>query len=195
MRVALLGRDTELKRAVAAELARQGDAVAETAPHCLICLSPDLVDRALEIRGIERLVLRSFAYVYGSSTKNPGLMTEERVSLLPPGAPELRWLEAEEKALRFGNTAIVRLANVLSAGEGDLLVKQIARRAGISLACHDPNVQFVSVRDAARTPVAAAASTATGGFNAAGAGTIPLRKAYRAAGTERIPILGGVKLD
>jgi len=50
------------------------------------------------------------------------------------------------------------------------------------------------VRDAARALVAAAMSSATGVFNAAGVGAIPLKKVFRAAGTARILAPERVKL-
>src|SRR5437867_2471923 len=105
-----------------------------------------------------------------------------------------RQVEAEEAALAFPNSAAVRLTNVLDTEEGDLIVKQISGTAGISLAGFNPSVQFIGVRDAARALAAAAESTATGIFNAAGSGAIPLNKVFRAAGTSRVPVPGGVKL-
>jgi 1-acyl-sn-glycerol-3-phosphate acyltransferase len=194
MTAAILGRESALKRELAGELARRGIAVTEGAADRAICLDPARAADAIVHPGVRRVVLRSHAYAYGSSTKNPGLMTEERVSLLPPQAPEQRWLRAEEIALKFPNTAVVRLTNVLDAAEGDLIVRQISRPIGFALAGRDPNVQFLSVRDAARALAAAAGSSATGIFNAAGAGTIPLKKVFRAAGTARLAIPGGVKM-
>ena len=194
MKVALIGRDGALKRQTAAELTRRGFAVADSGAECVICLAPERLRDALTMPGVRRLVFRSHAYAYGSSTKNPGLMAEDRVSLLAPRAPEQRWLRAEEAALEFPNTAVVRLTNILDTEEGDLIVKQISKGVGLSLAGHDPNVQFISVRDAARALAAAAESTATGIFNAAGHGAIPLKKVFRAAGTRRIAVPGGVRL-
>jgi len=98
MKVALLGRDGALKRQTESELSRAGVAVTDSAADCVICLDPERVQEALAIAGIQRLVLRSHAYAYGSSTKNPGLLTEERISLLPLHAPEQRWLRAEQQA-------------------------------------------------------------------------------------------------
>src|SRR5580693_2951286 len=181
MKAALIGRDGALKRQTEAELARCGIAVGDSRAECVICLDPQRVPEALAIPGLQRLVLRSHAYAYGSSTKNPGLMTEDRISLLPVNAPEQRWLRAEEKALAFANCAVIRLSNVLDSEEGDLIVKQISKSRGISLAGFDPNLQFISVRDAARALAAAACSNATGVFNAAGPGAIPLKKVFRAA--------------
>ncbi len=64
-------------------------------------------------------------------------------------------------------------------------MRQISGSKGTALAGHDPNMQFISVPDAARALAAAASSTATGLFHAAGAGTIPLKKIFRAAGARR----------
>jgi 1-acyl-sn-glycerol-3-phosphate acyltransferase len=194
VKAALIGRDGALKRQTESELSRRGIAVGGSSPECVICLDPERIREALGVPGMRRLVLRSHAYVYGSSAKNPGLMTEERVSLLAPGAPEQRWLQAEEAALAFPNTAVVRLTNVLDTEEGDLIVKQISKGMAVSLAGFNPSVQFISVRDAARALAAAAESPVTGIFNAAGAGAIPLNKVFRAAGTSRVPVPGGVKL-
>ena len=193
MKAAIIGRDGALKRQTGAELARRGIAVGESSAECVICLDPERVREALAISGVRRLVLRSHAYAYGSSAKNPGLMTEERVSLLASGAPEQRWLKGEEAALKFSNSAVIRLTNVLDPDEGDLIVKQISGRSGAALAGFNPSVQFISVRDAARALAAAVESTATGIFNASGLGAIPLNKVFQAAGTRRIPVPGGVK--
>jgi 1-acyl-sn-glycerol-3-phosphate acyltransferase len=193
MKVALIGKDGALKRETAAELARRGTEVGAASADCAICLSSELLPQALAVPGVRRIVLRSSAYAYGSSTKNPGLMTEERVSLLPPGAPEQRWLRAEEAALAFGNAAVIRFANILDVEEGDFIVRQMSKDMCITLVGQNPNVQFIGVRDAARALAAAAESSAKGIFNASGNGVIPLAKAFRAAGTGRLPLPGGVK--
>src|SRR5262249_50708984 len=122
MKVMLIGRNGALLRQTEEELGRRGSVTGDSAPDWGICLDPDRVNEALAVRGMRRLVLRSHAYAYGSNAKNPGMMTEERVSLLPPNAPEQRWLRAEEAAAGFPNTAVVRLTNVLAPEEGDLIV-------------------------------------------------------------------------
>src|SRR5438309_5256368 len=127
MKAAIIGKEGALKRETEAELARCGITAVDSQAECVICLDPHRIQEALAIPGLQRLVLRSHAYAYGSSTKNPGLMTEDRISLLPLNAPEQRWLRAEEKALAFGNCAVIRLSNVLDTEEGDLIVKQISQ--------------------------------------------------------------------
>ena len=190
MRVAVLGPDGPLARETRAEFRRRGHALSETDAEAIVYLPGPLepLRRLVEKRGFRRLVVRSHAYVYGAHPKNPGRMTEERVSLLPADAPERRWLDGEQIAARFPNWAAVRLTNVLASQEGDLLVRQLAGRAGMPLPGRDPNVQFISLRDAARALAAAAESEATGIFNAAGEGSLPLKKAFRAAGSRRVPM-------
>jgi len=191
MKVATVGFDGPLARATRALLEKRGHKVTSRGAECAIYFPGRAaeLDNLMAEGGYRRLVLRSHAYVYGSSTKNPGLMSENRVSLLPSDAPERCWLEMEAVASRHPNSAVVRLTNVLAPEEGDLFVRQISRPAAIALAGHDPNAQFISVDDAAAALVAAAEADANGVFNAAADGVIPLRKAFRAAGTRRIPIL------
>ena len=192
MNVAVLGEDCALARATSEELARRGHAVSPDAQECAIFFpgkttaTGESLARLARGGPVARLVLRSHAFAYGSNAKNPGGMTEERVSLLPLEAPESAWLKAEEIALRHPNAAVIRLTTVL-ARDGDLLARQIAEKFAATLPGRDPNVQFLSLRDAARALVAAAESSAKGIFNAAADEEIPLFQALRAAGTTRIP--------
>jgi 1-acyl-sn-glycerol-3-phosphate acyltransferase len=116
------------------------------------------------------------------------MMTEDRVTLLPPEDPAQSWLRAEEVASSHPNSAAVRMANVADPDERDLVMAKLAKGAATKIAGRNPNVQFISVQDAARALAAAAESQATGLFNAAGAGAIPLADAFRAAGVSKIPV-------
>lgn len=146
--------------------------------------------------GVSRVVLRSHAVAYGSSWKNYGLMEEDRGSLLPAESSACRWLRAEERlwqARTSVSAAAVRLAGVLDPGEGDFIPHQFARKVVFPCAGHDPQVQFLSLSDAARALVAAVASNETGIFNAAGDGSVTFRKALRTAAPVRIPIPGKIQ--
>jgi len=191
MKIAILGTAGPVARSASALIEKRGHQISDRGADCAIYFPGTAaeLERIVDGGSFKRLVVRSHAYAYGSSTKNPGFITEQRGSLLPANAPERRWLSLEAAAARHPNAALVRLTNVLAKEEGDLLVRQLARRSAVALAGHDPNVQFLSVEDAAAALVAAAEGTATRIFNAAGEGTIPLKKAFRAAGTHRIPVL------
>lgn len=191
MRVAVIGIDSPLARATREALVRRGHEIAAGEADCAVCF-PDPTGqarRSVTATHYRRLVLRSHAYAYGSSTKNPGMMSEERISLLARDSPGRRWLRFEEVAAGHPNSAIVRLTNVLAEVEGDLVVRKLARSLAIAPAGYDPNLQFISLEDAAEALAAACESNSTGIFNAAGEGVVPLKKAFAAAGTRRIPLL------
>ena len=190
MKIAVLGSDGPLASATRSLLAEKKQLSEEPTADTIIYLPGALeeLENLVSRGGFRRLVLRSHAFAYGSSIKNPGEMTEDFRSRLPARAPEQRWIRAEKIAGRMPSWAAVRLTNVLSPGEGDPLVQRLGRRVATSLAGYDPNVQFISLSDAARALVAAAESDATGVFNAAGPGAIPLKQAFRAAGTWRVPV-------
>ena len=118
MKIAVPGKQGTLRNLVCAEVERQGHSV-DSAGDAAIYLpgSPEELDRVVREGRFRRIVLRSNAYAYGSNTKNPGLMTEDRVSLLPENAPEQRWLRMEAIAakdrkstrLNFSHTDISRM--------------------------------------------------------------------------------------
>lgn len=190
MKVAVLGFDGPLARATRAELERRGHTVARDSAECAIYFPGDPAGLKFLAQdpGLKRLVLRSHGYAYGSNPKNPGMLTEERVSLLPTGDSEQRWLRLEEIARSHPNSAVMRLTNVTDPGEGDLLTAKLARGMATRIAGFNPNVQFISVEDAAKALAAAAESQCVGMFNAAGPGAIPLAAAFRAAGTRPLPV-------
>ncbi len=200
MKISILGSDGPLAKATRAALELRGHVTGVDGGECAIFFEGPLDQLRQEIaRGnYRRFVLRSHAYAYGSSPKNPGMMDEERISLLPAAAPEQYWLEREAVAASHPNSAIVRLTNVLAQEEGDLLVRKLSERAATALAGYDPNVQFISLEDAAGVLAIACESQATGLFNAAGDGAVPLKKAFAAAGTKRVPVplpLAGKSMD
>src|SRR5437899_1959809 len=77
----------------------------------------------------------------------------------------------------------------LTPEEGDPIVIKLCARIATVRAGRDPNLQFLSLEDAAEVLAAACESNAVGVFNAAGEGTVPLKKAFAAAATTRVPIL------
>jgi len=190
MNVSVSGFDGPVARATRAELERRGHTVTAEGAECAVYFPGDLAGLqalAADPR-VKRLVLRSHGYAYGSNPKNPGMMTEDRIPLLPPEDPAQSWLQAEEAASRHPSSAAIRLANVADPAERDLLTMKLAGRSATTIAGRNPNVQFIGVQDAARVLADAAESQATGIFNAAGPGAIPLAKVFQAAGARKIAI-------
>ncbi len=194
MNVAVAGSDGPLARAVREEAEQRGHTVVDPNSNPRVdgvIFFPGDVGELKNIAtrpDISRLVLRSHASAYGTNPKNPGFLDESRISLLPPRDPAQRWLRAEETAAIHPNWAALRLTNVADAGEGDLIVGKLASPSATRPAGRDVNLQFISVADAARALVLAAESNATGLFNVTGAGAVPLKAAFRAAGTRQIAV-------
>lgn len=143
---------------------------------------------------VERVVLRSHAVAYGPNMKNPGLLEEGRLSLLPKDSVERRWLEAEQILFGFADpcfsAAAIRLTSILHPEEGDVVTHMLSGRIAMPLAGYDPQVQLLSLEDAAEFLAAAVLSNATGVFNGAPDGTVPVRTAVKAAVPFRIPVNG-----
>src|SRR5258708_37584702 len=97
---------------------------------CLVYFPGQANELAKLAPGAKRVVVRSHAYAYGSNPKNPGLLTEDRVSLLPPSDPAQEWLRAEEAAATSPNWAAVRLTSVADPWENDLITTRLASSSG-----------------------------------------------------------------
>jgi 1-acyl-sn-glycerol-3-phosphate acyltransferase/nucleoside-diphosphate-sugar epimerase len=151
--------------------------------------------------GVGRFVLRSHAVAYGISMKNPGLLDEGRNSLLPKGSLDRRWLEAEEavfaaagaRARQDISAAAVRLVTILDPEEGDPVMRMLLGRMTFSMAGYDPQLQFLSLSDAAECLACAVCSDARGVFNGSGPGTVPAKAALRASVPLRVPINGALQ--
>src|ERR1017187_4725079 len=172
MKIAVCGFDGPVSRAVSAELTRRGHTVIasgmdpQTEAVVWFPGDPAELEKIAARTDLSRLVVRSHAYAYGSNPKNPGVMTESRISLLPASDPAQRWIRTEEVAARHPRSAAVRLTNVLAEGEGDLVVRKLLSSTATRVAGRDPNMQFISLHDAAAALVAAVESNSTGVFNA-----------------------------
>lgn len=188
MNVSVSGFDGPLARATRVELERRGHRVTMAGAECAVFIPGDAgtLEGIAKDPAVKRLVLRSHGYAYGANPKNPGMMPENRISLLPPNDPAQSWLRAEEIAARHPNSAAIRMANINHPAEGDLLTTKLSKGSATKILGRNPNVQFIALEDAAKALAAACESSATGLFNAAGAGSMPLNDAFRAAGTSML---------
>ena len=123
--------------------------------------------------------------------KNPGLLDEGRVSLLPKTSHDRRWLEAEQLLFSRHSSnrhsaftaAAVRLVPILEPAEGDLIAAMLRRRITAPLAGYDPQLQLLSLSDAAECLICALLSDVPGIINGAPRGTVPVKAALRAFGS------------
>jgi 1-acyl-sn-glycerol-3-phosphate acyltransferase len=203
MKVAVAGFNGPVAQALRQDLERRGHSLvtpdSNGAPEAAVFFpgapdAPEALEALVRQPGLRRLVLRSHACSYGSNPKNPGLLDESRISLLPEKDAAQHWLRAEEIASAHPNSASVRLTNVLAVEEGDPIVRKLSKGIATRIAGRDPSLQFLSVEDAAHALAVAVESNATGAFNAAGEGAIPLKTALRAAGTAQIGVPAGADL-
>ncbi len=150
--------------------------------------------------GVERVVLRSHAVAYGISMKNPGLLDEGRVSLLPKASLDRRWLAAEQLVFsgppgspRQFSAASVRLVSILDREEGDPAARVFLNNVSVPLAGYDPQLQLLSLSDAAECLACATLASGEGIYNGSGPGTVPVKGALKAAVPLRIPVSGALQ--
>jgi 1-acyl-sn-glycerol-3-phosphate acyltransferase len=144
--------------------------------------------------GVKHFVLLSSASVYDASFRNPGFMIESHP--LPkdrePAAIASRWRRLETTAKRHfkvsENLAILRSVTLLSNDSANCIVRSLKRWVAFGLAGHDPSVQLLGLADLAQAIECVLKANATGVFNVAPDGVIPLRRALKQTGTMRIPV-------
>jgi 1-acyl-sn-glycerol-3-phosphate acyltransferase/nucleoside-diphosphate-sugar epimerase len=145
--------------------------------------------------GLRKVILVSSAAVHEPSCSHPGLISEARTSPRTPGnslARGWRELEALAQAWRADRAAleliVLRPAAVVSPGGRDYFSRLLSGGLAVTLAGHDPSLQLLSVEDLARAVRQAVDKGREGTFHVAPRGVIPLRKALRLAGRQRLPL-------
>jgi len=143
---------------------------------------------------IQRLVHRSFSEVYALHCTTSSVIDEESPLDFDPGSPA--WLRDRVEAdldvcAHFGGTlriAVLRCAEILEPGTGSQLWDYLQSRVCLRLLGFDPMVNVMSLADASRAFVAAAASTACGVFNIPGCDTLPLSAAIAESHRVDLPV-------
>ncbi|MGD8817425.1 MAG: NAD(P)H-binding protein, partial [Acidobacteriota bacterium] len=153
----------------------------------------DVVFAACRAAGVQRIVVLSSAAIHAPSHKHPGRVAETHASARSAADPlAARWLELEraaQKAFEPGQSmlTILRPAAVLLRGTDDYFNRLLSRRWAITLAGHDPTLQFLSPEDLGAAVCRAVETSACGVFHIAPNGAIPWRKALRLARVRRLP--------
>lgn len=195
MRVAVVGVLGSTGRRLRELLVAGGHEVVASAPEAAVYFPDVRGHRSLEDLeslvadpGCRRLVLRSHAAAYGTSSKTPGLMHENNPSRVGTRDAANHWLEAEVLAKRHPGVSILRFCPILDDEAVEPLVASFQNRWGITLAGRDPNVQFITADDAAHALMRAIESDTLGMLNVAPADALPLDKAFCCAGATRVPV-------
>lgn len=136
----------------------------------------------------------SSAAVYSPNHQSTGLLAE--TAFVPEGRSEIAdgWREVERLSTQIGGhsgaaptvRSVLRPAAVLDGT--DYFSKLLTGRLAITYPGHDPTIQLLSPRDLAGAVTAVVERRASGVFNVAPAGAIPLRAALRVAGVPRLPL-------
>ena len=168
-------------------------------------LHPDLSDlravlHAVRETRIARLVLVSSAQLYGASPSNPGFLKEShRVSRDARNAVSDAWADYEALArdLLADTTTeltVLRPCPVLAPGRADFFCRLLSGTAAITLAGHDPSLQFLAPRDLAHAIALAAEHASSTVLNVAPDGVVPLHVAMELSQTARVPLLRELQL-
>ena len=144
---------------------------------------------------VRRLVLKSTTAVYGSSSRDPALFTEE---MEPKGLPRSGYakdsVEIEGYVRGFGRRrpdvalSVLRFTNFI----GPRIESQLTRYFGLpavpTVLGYDPRVQLLHEDDALEVLRLAATGDRPGTVNVGGAGVLLLSQAIRRAGRVPVPV-------
>lgn len=181
-------------------LRQEGSDTVVFSPWAMKAGAPDLaaaeaVFVALAAAGVRRALVLSSAAVYGPNPHNPGLVSEGRLTLRHRHNPiAAGWLALEALARRHlargagAALTVLRPAALPLADDRSPLGALLRRRLVFRVLGHDPSVQVLAPDDLARAVCRALEAGATGTYNVAPDGVIPLRQALRQVGVWSVPL-------
>ncbi|GAA3729917.1 NAD-dependent epimerase/dehydratase family protein [Salinactinospora qingdaonensis] len=149
---------------------------------------------------VSRIVLRSTAAVYGASSRDCDLHTEDSVAQGSRGrygsshADDAIEVERHARQLRRRRSdiavAVLRFANFIGPAAETPLTRYLERAIVPTVLGHDPRMQFIHEDDAVEVIRRMALSTdGQGGvFNVAAPGAMPLSQCLRRAGRPEMPV-------
>lgn len=147
------------------------------------------------MEGLETIVVRGSAGIYGSEPAAPQFFTEEMARLYPLRTRFQRDVgEIEDYFATFSHRHPAVTCTMLryQPAVGPALDTQVTRYLGQALVPtflgYDPRLQFVHESDAVEALVAAVKNPVAGAVNVAGSGTIGLTRAIRLARKRTLPI-------
>jgi UDP-glucose 4-epimerase len=139
--------------------------------------------------GVERLVVKSSAHVYGSSPEDPAMFTEDMTARrLPTSGFAKDSVEVEGYVRGFSRRrrdvglAVLRFANLIGPALETTLTRYFRLPVIPTVLGFDPRLQFCHEEDALAALHLATLGPADGTFNVAGDGVLTLSQALRRLG-------------
>jgi len=143
---------------------------------------------------IRKLVHWSTTFLYGALPTNPNFLSERHPLRADPDEPFFAdKIAAEAEALRFGArgnaiVTILRTAPILGPTVHNFLTRYLARKVVPTMMGFDPLVQFLHEVDAIAAFKRAIDRDASGVFNIAAEGVLPLSTVVKLSGRLGIPV-------
>ncbi|AEF39091.1 NAD-dependent epimerase/dehydratase family protein [Hoyosella subflava] len=144
---------------------------------------------------VKRVVLKSSSTIYGSSSKDPAMFTEEMSARRPPKSGYARdCLDVEGYTRALGRrrpdiaTTILRLAPIIGPRLETELSRFLLQPLVPTIMGRDPRMQLLHEEDALAALERSAISQASGTFNIAADGVVALSQAIRRAGGVQAPM-------
>ncbi|MBW8712267.1 MAG: NAD-dependent epimerase/dehydratase family protein, partial [Mycobacterium sp.] len=144
---------------------------------------------------VRRVVLKSTSEVYGSSSRDPVLFTEDTSALRPPGEGFARdSLDIEGYARGLGRrrrdiaVTILRLANMIGPAMDTALSRYLSGPVVPTVIGHDARLQLLHEQDALGALERATMSGKAGTYNVGAPGIIMMSQAIRRSGRIPLPV-------
>ncbi|GLP77685.1 hypothetical protein TUM20983_47950 [Mycobacterium antarcticum] len=144
---------------------------------------------------VRRVILKSTSEVYGSSSRDPVLFTEDGSSRRPPGegfARDSIDIEGYARGLARRRpdlaVTILRLANMIGPAMDTALSRYLAGPVVPSVLGHDARLQLLHEQDALGVLERATIAGRSGTFNVGAAGIIMMSQAIRRSGRVPLPV-------
>lgn len=145
--------------------------------------------------GVKQLVVLSSSYVYGSLPSNERYMTEDHPLNASRNFPEIRDLCEVEGLVstflwRFPEiaTSVLRPVNTLGHSVHNAIGRYMKLAIVPTIMGFNPMMQFIHEEDVAEAMIVALEKKTRGIFNVAGPGAVPLKRALKEMGRQRVSI-------
>jgi UDP-glucose 4-epimerase len=150
-----------------------------------------------KVPSVRRVILKSTSEVYGSSSRDPVLFTEDSTSHRPPGAGFPRdSIDIEGYARGLGrrrqdiSVTILRLANMIGPAMDTALSRYLSGPLVPTVFGRDARLQLLHEQDALGALERATMAGKPGTFNIGASGIITMSQAIRRAGRIPVPVPG-----